>query len=180
MSTHAMIDIETLGTMPNSVILSVGAVKFDPFKSDEPFDGRHWKIDVDAQTSKGRFVDDSTLQWWAKQDQEIQDRAFSDHGRIPVEPFMQELNAWLTGSEQIWCQGPQFDMVILEDFFRDFGHHMNWFYWQVRDCRTLFKMMPQDPRKAIQENLHDAQADAHWQAVCVQQFYRDYKVLPKG
>ena len=60
MSTHAMIDIETLGTMPNSVILSVGAVKFDPFKSDEPFDGRHWKIDVDAQTSKGRFVDDST------------------------------------------------------------------------------------------------------------------------
>ena len=33
--------------------------------------------------------------------------------RIPVEPFMQELNAWLTGCEQIWCQGPQFDMVIL-------------------------------------------------------------------
>ena len=54
---------------------------------------------------------------------------------------------------------------------------MNWFYWQVSDCRTLFKMMPQDPRKQIQEDLHDAQADAHWQAVCVQQFYRDYKVL---
>ena len=179
MSTHAMIDIETLGTMPNSVILSVGAVKFDPFKSDEPYDGRHWKINVDAQTSKGRFVDEKTLAWWSKQEKDIQDRAFSDHGRIPVEPFMQELNAWLTGCEQIWCQGPQFDMVILEDFFRDFGHHMNWFYWQVSDCRTLFKMMPQDPRKQIQEDLHDAQADAHWQAVCVQQFYRDYKVLPK-
>ena len=40
MSTHAMIDIETLGTMPNSVILSVGAVKFDPFKSHKPHDGR--------------------------------------------------------------------------------------------------------------------------------------------
>ena len=51
MSTHAMIDIETLGTMSNSVILSVGAVKFDPFKSDDPHDGRHWKLDVDAQTS---------------------------------------------------------------------------------------------------------------------------------
>ena len=151
MSTHAMIDIETLGTMPNSVILSVGAVKFDPFKSDEPHDGRHWKIDVDAQTSKGRFVDEKTLAWWSKQEKDIQNRAFSD----------------------------QFDMVILEDFFRDFVHHMNWFYWQVSDCRTLFKMMPQDPRKQIQEDLHDAQADAHWQAVCVQQFYRDYKVLPK-
>ena len=56
---------------------------------------------------------------------------------------------------------------------------MNWFYWQVMDCRTLFKMMPADPRKAVQENLHDAQADAHWQAVCVQQFYKDFNVLPR-
>ena len=31
MATHAMIDIETLGTEPGSVVLSVGAVKFDPF-----------------------------------------------------------------------------------------------------------------------------------------------------
>ena len=39
------------------------------------------KLDVDAQTDKGRFVDEDTLQWWAKQD-EIQDRAFSDEDRI--------------------------------------------------------------------------------------------------
>ena len=35
MATHAMIDIETLGTEPTSVILSVGGVKFDPFTSIE-------------------------------------------------------------------------------------------------------------------------------------------------
>jgi hypothetical protein len=98
---------------------------------------------------------------------------------VPVDTFMKELNAWLTGCEAIWCQGPQFDMVIIEHLFRDFNHHMNWFFWQVNDCRTLFKMMPVDPRKAIQQNLHDAQADAHWQAVCVQQFYRDFNVQPR-
>ena len=54
---------------------------------------------------------------------------------------------------------------------------MNWFYWQVSDCRTLFKMMNVDPRKAIQQDLHDAQADAHWQAVCVQQFFKDFNIL---
>lgn len=179
MATHAMIDIETLGTLPESVILSVGGVKFDPFTPNEPHDGKHWKLDADSQTEKGRFVDDKTLEWWAKQDQAIQDVAFTDEGRVPVDTFMKELNAWLTGCEAIWCQGPQFDMVIIEHLFRDFDHHMNWFFWQVNDCRTLFKMMPVDPRKAIQQNLHDAQADAHWQAVCVQQFYRDFNILPR-
>ena len=179
MATHAMIDIETLGTEPTSVILSVGGVKFDPFTSIEPFEGKHWKLDVDAQTDKNRLVDDNTLQWWAKQDAIIQERAFSTDDRCDVDTFMKDLNKWLVGCETIWCQGPQFDMVILEDFFKTFEHHMNWFYWQVSDCRTLFKMMPVDPRKAIQENLHDAQADAHWQAVCVQQFYKDFKVLPR-
>ena len=179
MATHAMIDIETLGTMPNSVIMSVGGVKFDPFTNNEPFDGKHWRLDVDAQTSKGRLVDDNTLEWWAKQEESIREKAFADEGRTAIEPFMKELNAWLTGCEVIWCQGPQFDMVILEDFYRDFGHHRNWFYWQVSDCRTLFKMMPVDPRKAIQEDLHDAQADAHWQAVCVQQFFKDFDIKPR-
>ena len=127
-------------------------------------------------TNIHRLVDDNTLQWWAKQDSDIRDRAFGDEGRIAVEPFMKELNAWLTGCETIWCQGPQFDMVILEDFFRDFGHHMNWFYWQVSDCRTLFKMMPVDPRKAIQQDLHDASADAFFQAVCVQQTFSHFGV----
>ena len=179
MATHAMIDIETLGTEPDSVVLSVGAVKFDPFQLTDPHAKTLWRPEIDAQSNAGRSVLDDTLQWWAKQPQHIQDEAFDEHGRITLSLFMAELNKYLVGVDKIWCQGPQFDMVILEDFFRDFGHHMNWFYWQVSDCRTLFKMMPADPRKAIQENLHDAEADAYWQATCVQQFYRDYKVLPR-
>jgi len=179
MATHAMIDIETLGTMPNSVVLTVGAVKFDPFTNIEPHAPKLWKLDIDEQDAKGRFVDDKTIEWWSKQDPEIQERSFTDEGRVSNIDFMKDMNAWLTGCDTIWAQGPQFDMVILENLFRDFDMHMNWFFWQVSDCRTLFKMMPKDPRKDIQEDLHDALADAHWQAVCVQQFFRDYKVLPK-
>ena len=36
MATHAMIDIETLGTEPDSVVLSAGAVKFNPFTLTDP------------------------------------------------------------------------------------------------------------------------------------------------
>ena len=179
MSTHAMIDIETLATTPEAVVLSVGGVKFNPYNNEEPHAHLEFKLDIDEQTTLGRDVDENTLEWWSKQPEHIRDKAFSDEGRTNLTEFTKTLNKWLVGCEQIWCQGPQFDMVILEDFFRDFGHHMNWFYWQVSDCRTLFKMMPQDPRKQIQEDLHDAQADAHWQAVCVQQFFKDFNILPK-
>ena len=36
MTTHAMIDIETLATTPEAVVLSVGGVKFDTYTNDEP------------------------------------------------------------------------------------------------------------------------------------------------
>ena len=61
MATHAMIDIETLGTMPNSVVLTVGAVKFDPFTQTTPHAPKLWKLDVDEQSDKGRFIDDKTI-----------------------------------------------------------------------------------------------------------------------
>ena len=44
MTIHAMIDIETLGTEPECVVMSVGAVKFDPYSNNEPYDKKHWKL----------------------------------------------------------------------------------------------------------------------------------------
>ena len=176
MATHAMIDIETLGTEPDCVVLSVGAVKFDPFTSQEPHAKTLWKPNVDQQTCAERSVLDSTLEWWAKQPTHIQDEAFNEEGRQSIADFMQYLNKYLVGVDKIWCQGPQFDMVILEHLFKQFNHHRGWAFWQIMDCRTVFNMMPVDPRKAIQQNLHSADADAYYQAVCVQQSYKYFNI----
>lgn len=176
MKTSAMIDIETLDTAPNSVILSIGAVKFNPFNDNEPTEHKHWQLDIQSQIDAGRSISESTLEWWAKQKPEIRNRAFSDENRINILDFCKELNKWLVGCKEIWCQGPQFDMVMIEDLFKQFNHHRNWAYWQVRDSRTLFSIMPVDPRKDIQEDLHDALADAYWQAKCVQRTFRHFNV----
>ena len=48
MTTHVMIDIETLDTAPTSVILSVGAVKFDPFTDTEPHAKTLWRPHIEA------------------------------------------------------------------------------------------------------------------------------------
>jgi hypothetical protein len=176
MSIFAMIDIETLNTAADSVILSVGAVKFNPYTHEDPFQHKHWRLDVDQQFELGRTYDQSTLEWWGSQAEHIREAAFGDHERVGLLDFAKDLNKWLVGCKEIWCQGPQFDMVMIEHLFQQLSHHKNWAYWQVRDSRTLFSLMPYDPRKNIQEDLHDALADAFWQAKCVQQVFSHFEV----
>ena len=36
MSTHAMIDLETLSTRPDATVITIGAVKFDPITTVNP------------------------------------------------------------------------------------------------------------------------------------------------
>jgi len=179
MTTHAMIDIETLATCASATVLTVGAVKFDPYNSEDPHTRKLWRPSVDEQLNRGRTTSDDTLAWWAKQDEHVRETTFTETGRIPVETFMSQLNKYLVGVDKVWCQGPQFDMVILEDLFKQFEHHCNWAYWQVMDSRTIFSMMPVDPRKNIQQNLHSADDDAYWQAVCVKQCYEQFGVRPR-
>lgn len=174
-----MIDIETLDTAPTSVVLSVGAVLFDPYTSVEPHHKMLWRPSVEEQLQAGRTTSDSTLEWWSKQDAAIRDRTFTDEGRISVNDFFKQLNKYLVGADKIWCQGPQFDMVIIEDLYTDYNHHKGWAYWQVMDCRTIFNMMPRDPRKDIQQDLHSADDDAYWQAVSVQKTYKHFEVQPR-
>ena len=179
MTTHATIDIETLSTKPDAVVLTIGGIKFDPFTKVDPHSEFYYRLEIEDQTSKGRDIESDTLQWWGTQPDEIVDEALGDHNRTSVETTLKELNKWLTGADKIWCQGPQFDMVILENLFTQFNHHKGWAFWQIMDCRTIFNMMPMDPRKAIQQNLHSADADAYYQAVCVQQTYKHFNVTER-
>src|SRR6056300_419078 len=138
MTTHVMVDIETLDTAPTSVILSVGAVRFDPFSDEAPHNKILWRPCINEQISDGRTVSDSTLEFWSKQDAAIRDSTFTNDNRIPLNSFFKQFNKYMVGAEKIWCHGPQFDMVIIEDLFAEHKHHRGWAYWQIMDSRTLF------------------------------------------
>tara|TARA_B110000211_G_C13925465_1_gene484722 strand:+ start:12 stop:563 length:552 start_codon:yes stop_codon:yes gene_type:complete len=177
MTIHAMIDLETLGTSQDTVVLSLGAVKFSPFNSEDPTDALYIKPDVDEQTSVlNRTVDDDTLRWWNEQPSEISDEALSEDDRVSCVEFLAQLNRWCVGVDILWCQGPLFDYAILEDFYRNMQQPCAWNFWQIRDSRTLFALMPKDPRKAIQQQLHNALADAYFQAQCVQSTYKHLNI----
>ena len=74
----------------------------------------------------------------------------------------------------MWAQGPMFDFGMLENLYEQLGQPVPWNFWQIRDSRTLFAMMPKDPRKAIHSDAHNALADSYYQAKCVQQTYKHF------
>ena len=168
---HAMIDLETLSTNPNATILTVGGVKFDPYTSEEPSQGMYFRVDVNKQTSMGRDVMKDTVDWWSRQPKEISDEAFSDDNRISLDDMIKNINKFSVGVDVFWCQGPLFDYAILQDIYRQLGYPVPWQYWQIRDSRTLFSLVPRDISEK-RTGLHNALADCFFQANKVQKVYK--------
>jgi hypothetical protein len=172
-----MIDLETLDTRPSCTVLSLGAVKFNPLNNSEPYDELYFKIDIDNQDRLGRTTSDATIEWWSKQDPKIMEEAFDQTGAISVEEALKKLNKWLVGVDTLWGHGYGFDITILEDMYREAKQPIPWNFWQVKDSRTLFSCCKVDPRKAMQTDLHNALADAYFQAKSVQVAYKELGVL---
>ena len=168
---HAMIDLETLSTNPNAVILTVGGVKFDPHTNMKPYHDMYFRVDVDSQTMQGRHVMDDTLDWWAKQSEDIREEALGDKDRIDLDNMIKTINKFSVGVDVFWCQGPLFDYAILQNLYTQLGHPVPWQYWQIRDSRTLFNLVPRDKNEK-RVGLHNALSDCIFQAKKVQKIYR--------
>jgi hypothetical protein len=171
-----MLDLETLGTRPNCVILTIGAVKFDPYSLNEPGPGLYLRINADEQIAQGREVQEDTLAWWMKQNEDIREEALGESDRVSVEEMYKQLNRFLVGVNNIWAQGPVFDIAILENIYRQYGWPTPWQFWQIRDSRTLFGVHG-DPRKKNREGHHNALADCVYQAQGVQEIYHRLGVI---
>ena len=173
---HAMIDLETLSTNPDAVILTVGGVKFDARTQMNPYNEMYFRVDVDSQTKIGRNVMQETMDWWATQPKEVSEEALGDGNRVSLEDAIKQLNKFAVGVDIFWCQGPLFDYAILQNLYAQLGQPVPWNYWQIRDSRTLFNMLPKDPRKDVQMDLHNALADCYFQAKSVQKAYKNFGV----
>ena len=168
-----MVDIETLGTKPNSVMLTIGAVRFDPFADDSKLkngpndmDMFYARVDPESFTWPDAEIDDNTLAWWGKQSAEVREEAFTEADRHPVLQVMQDFYKWCQPFDRIWANGPAFDIVILEHIYRRLGRGFPWQYYQVRDCRTVYKLAPKHER--VNPALHHAAWDCWAQVVALQ------------
>lgn len=142
--THVMIDVETLGTSPGSVIFDVGAVWFD-LHSGVIRDTLSLAIDpVDAQRC-GLTVDVPTVLWWLDQG-EVARRAAARGDRLPLsdalEALTRKLSQWVKEREnlRVWCHGATFDVPMLEAAYRAVGLACPWSRKSVRDTCTLYEL----------------------------------------
>lgn len=135
-----MIDIETLGTSPNSVIATIGAMKFnrkDRLKPMEEMKSFYRRIDLESCSSKGMITDQSTVEWWQNQDEKSREEIYNQSDRIPIEQALAELSEFIGENVIVWAQGPHFDCTILENGYKVCNLNVPWKFWNVRDCRTI-------------------------------------------
>ena len=176
---HIMLDIETIDTLPTSVVLSFGAVKFDPYSLADPYDGMYHRLQLDEQSTHGRTISDDTVEWWSKQHPDAQKEVFDESiERTDIPTFLAALNKYMVGVDKIWSQGPVFDICILENMYRMYSISPNWRYSQVRDSRTLFDL-GDDSTKRNNMLAHNALADSYTQALSVQAIYKQLGMKKK-
>lgn len=173
MLTDIMIDLETLATSPDATVLTIGAVKFDPFGDEvnEPTCQKFYvRVDIDSCDRLGLAVNDDTVAWWANQSKEAQDEAFNPDGRIDIVDAMHQLYKFCWGAKRVWSHGAAFDIVICEHIFNKIQKAVPWKFWEVRCTRTLFDIGINPERPPVLK--HHALEDAWNQAVGVQNVYK--------
>lgn len=170
--TDIMIDLETLATTPDAQILSIGAVRFDPFGKDvqdAQMTKFYCRVDIDSCDALGLVASDATIEWWSQQSKEAQDEAFDPTDRLHIRDAMEQLYKFCWGAKRVWANGACFDIVICEHVFRKIGKAIPWSFWQVRDVRTAFDLGINPNRPPVLK--HHALEDAWNQAVGIQNVY---------
>lgn len=139
MNQHVMIDIETLGTKPGCVVLSIGACVFDPATGET---ARTFETSICPESSgaKGLTADPVTVAWWMHQSDEARARAFA--GIWTLTDALDHLNAWLGAmvcdlNLIVWAKPITFDPPILEAAFHACGRKEPWGFRDLRDVRTI-------------------------------------------
>lgn len=172
-NTDLMIDLETLDVRPTASVLTIGAVKFDPFslETEKPTADRLYiKVDIDSCHDLGCTVCDATIEWWSRQSEQAQQEAFDPVGRVNVRDAIDQLYRFAWGCHRVWSHGAGFDVVICEHLYKQVGRAAPWQYWQVRDTRTMFDLGIDPARPPVLK--HHALEDAWNQAVGVQNVVR--------
>jgi hypothetical protein len=178
MNKHLQIDIETGANSPNSHVLTIGLLLFDPLGDGSLDEG--WHLGVPANMNKGRELNYDTLAWWMKQSDKARNNSWvnphsyreagSEHTDVPVGNLQHILRTAVTQAEHIWANDPDFDCVIMRSFFETNGWDFRWPFGKHRSMRTI-KALFDIP--AVENTLaHDALADCRYQAAQVRHVYQ--------
>lgn len=178
---HIMLDLETLDTTSSAVVISIGAVAFDPHTKElgEKF-YVEFTTDLQAQQRLGRTISADTVTWWMQQGaaakQIFADPAPEGVRRVSTAQGLAEFASFVArhGGKKVelWGNGADFDNVIIGSLFDTFGLVKPWSYSRNRCYRTMKNLGIGPRRPLVREGTHhNALDDAITQAVHLQEIF---------
>lgn len=150
---HFVFDLETLGVFDNSIVLSMACVSFELDKNEVPVsyfleNSFFCKFSVKEQMALGRDVEQSTLDWWKKQDKEVFKAncmpSFSD---VSIKEGIRGLETYLKNEDYdwktsfLWSRGIGFDFPKIESLCKNIGFKVPFNTFKARDIRTYFDIL---------------------------------------
>lgn len=165
-----MVDLETLGSVPGSAIISIGAVAFDPFTGEVDKEGFYTAVGMKSCYSHKLTAQVDTLDWWDKQSAEAR-KALKDaeaKNAPSLQDALTEFQYYLTsfGASshiRVWGNGSDFDNAMLSVCFDRTGIPIPWKFWNNRCFRTLKNLAP-GIKIERSGTYHNALDDARTQA----------------
>jgi hypothetical protein len=160
-----MIDIESLGVTPGSVILNIGAVEFDPVSGQF---GNDFYVALDIEESQrhcGCTIAASTIKWWMVQSEAARVASFGNDDSTSPAAALYMLHSFVK-KRKVWSHGPAMDVVLLEWMYRKIGIEIPWKYGDVRCTRTIYDIAGVTINRSNGTH-HNALDDAKAQALAV-------------
>lgn len=140
---HVMVDIETWGTGPAAIPISIGAVKFYP--NEKPFGwGEQFYTAIDPLSCAmvGLQVDMGTIMFWMDKKQRVALDEWLDQPKVDIHNALAGFAQWYGDKEfPTWSRGPDFDAVILNTAFKVIGMERPWGHQKNRDVRSIQGLM---------------------------------------
>ena len=169
---NVMIDVESLGTTADAVIMSIGAVRFDLDSEQIDDAGFYASISVDSNLALNRRISEDTLLWWLKQPSDAQQVFHESKQTLAV--ALTDFCDWLgDDSSYLWSNGADFDLPMVAHALTQCGMEIPWKFWNNRCFRT-YKNLPgaKDVRAPNTGVKHNALSDAYSQARTAQIIHR--------
>ena len=167
--TNIMLDLETLGTKSDSVILSIGAASFNEESIISEF---YTAINVKSCVEMGLKMYPDTVCWWANQPYAAKKGIFESTTTLPV--ALSDFSLWIRSMEanhldsvRMWGNGEDFDNVLLREAYLRIGVPPSRIPWHFRNnmsYRTLKNLLPHIEIERVGEH-HNALDDAKSQAL---------------
>jgi hypothetical protein len=164
-----MLDLETLSTSSDALVIAIGAAKFDPL-GDGVSDSFHIAVDLNQLPNNLNKLEisPSTVAWWMSDSRAEARAVLASTPKTDLASALDGFADWFGNTSlPVWGNGANFDNVILRNTYNVLGLICPWKYSHDRCYRTIKNLAPGLKVTGF-GTLHSALDDAISQALHMQ------------